>query len=46
MLLPCDYKDVTFEMLNDKALIEAIQSKYKPTNFAKLCAETQTIGER
>jgi hypothetical protein len=46
MALNCDYKDVTFEMLNDKAFIEAIQRKYERINFPKLYREEQTIGER
>lgn len=46
MQLNCDYKDVTFEMLNDKAFIEAIAAKYKRINFEKLYSEQQTIGTR
>jgi hypothetical protein len=46
MLLNCNYKDVTFEMLNDRKFIEAIESKYKRTNFPKLYSEEQAIGTR
>jgi hypothetical protein len=46
MLLNCDYKDVTFEMLNDKAFIEAIEGKYKRIKFPKLYSEQETIGKR
>ncbi|MGI8653867.1 MAG: hypothetical protein ACR2LC_01465 [Pyrinomonadaceae bacterium] len=46
MRLDCDYKDVTFEMLNDGAFIKAIEEKYPYNNFAKLYAEQETIGQR
>lgn len=46
MQLHCDYKDVTFEMLNDEAFIKAIEGKYSGGNFAKLYSEQETIGQR
>jgi hypothetical protein len=46
MNLHCDYKDVTFEMLNDAEFIKAIEAKFKHNNFAKLYSEQQTIGQR
>lgn len=46
MQLNCDYKDVTFEMLNDDAFIKAIEEKYSDSNFAKLYTEQEAIGQR
>lgn len=46
MNLHCDYKDVTFEMLNDANFIKAIEDKYKHNDFAKLYSEQETIGQR
>ncbi|HEV2802442.1 MAG TPA: hypothetical protein VGW12_18370 [Pyrinomonadaceae bacterium] len=46
MQLNCDYKDVTFEMLNDEAFIKAIEEKYPYNDFSKLYSEQETIGER
>jgi len=46
MQLSCDYKDVTFEMLNDAEFIKAVESKFKLNNFAKLYSEQETIGQR
>lgn len=40
------YKDVTFESLNDKNFIKAIEEKYPFNNFAKLYSEEQTMGKR
>jgi hypothetical protein len=46
MQLNCDYKDVTFDMLTDKAFIDAIEEKYKRANFSKLYSEQETLGQR
>lgn len=46
MNLFCDYKDVTFEMLNGDGFIKAIKENYPDKNFNKLYSEEQTIGER
>jgi hypothetical protein len=46
MKLNCDYKDVTFEMLNDEAFIKAIEEKYPDSNFEKLYSKQNTIGQR
>jgi hypothetical protein len=42
----CDYKDVTFEMLNDKDFVQAVNDNYPDENFVKLYSEEQTIAER
>lgn len=46
MQLNCDYKDVTFEMLNDEKFIKAVESRFKFNSFAKLYSEQETIGQR
>jgi hypothetical protein len=46
MHLNCDYKDVTFEMLNDEAFIKAIKEKYEYNDFEKLYLEEETMGQR
>jgi len=46
MQLFCDYKDVTFEMLNGNDFIKAINENYPEKNFDKLYTEEQTIGQR
>lgn len=46
MKLNCDFKDVTFEMLNDEDFIKLIEAKYPYNNFAKLYSEQEAIGQR
>ena len=46
MKLAYYYKDVTFESLNDKEFIEAIEKSYPYNNFEKLYLEEETIGKR
>lgn len=46
MQLYCDYKDVTFEMLNGNGFIKAIKKNYPDKKFDKLYSEEQTIGQR
>lgn len=46
MQLICDYKDVTFEMLNDEEFVDLIEEKYPKEEFTKLYSEEQTIAER
>jgi hypothetical protein len=46
MKLNCNYKDVTFETLNDADFIKAIEEKYPYNDFAKLYSEQETIGQR
>jgi hypothetical protein len=46
MQLNCDYKDVTFEMLNDTDFVKLIQVKFPYNDFNKLYAEEQTIAQR
>lgn len=46
MKLNCYYKDVTFETLNDKDFIKAIEAKYPYNNFAKLYSEQEAIGQK
>lgn len=46
MRIVCDYKDVTFEMLNDEEFIRLIEEKFPEERFGKLYSEEQTIAER
>lgn len=42
--LICDYKDVTFEMLNDAEFINLIEHKFPERQFPSLYAEEETLG--
>jgi hypothetical protein len=46
MNLLCDYKDVTYEMLNNGEFFELIKGKFPDVNFEKLYSEEETIGIR
>lgn len=46
MQLICDYKEVTFEMLNDVEFVRLIEEKFPEEKFAKLYWEEETIGKR
>ncbi len=46
MQLICDYKEVTFEMLNDAEFVRLIEEKYPEEKFARLYWEEETIGKR
>jgi hypothetical protein len=46
MNLLCDYKDVTFEMLNNAEFINLIIERFPDVNFEKLYSEEETIGKR
>ncbi len=46
MQLICDYKEVTFEMLNDVEFVGLIEKRFPKERFAKLYWEEETIGTR
>ena len=46
MKLICDYKDVTFKMLDDKEFTKLIEEKFPEEKFEKLYSEEQTISEK
>lgn len=46
MKLNCNYKDVTFDTLNDEDFVKAIEARYPYNNFTKLYSEQETIGQR
>jgi hypothetical protein len=46
MEIRCTFKDVTWEMLNDRKFGEAINNCFPDSKFTKLYKERQAIGER
>jgi hypothetical protein len=46
MQIRCTFKDVTWEMLNEKEFGDAIRRRFRGEKFAKLYSETIALGQR